>query len=146
MVGDKEIRQAIYERLNVTELTSLLGEPKAPVHGIANSAASYPLCAYEKQSGVTVSGFLRRSLSSSPDPSLRNMIWQVQGVSVDRAGPAEDIDLAVTRLLHQRPLSVAGRSPNWGALFRVSDVRYSEAEEQTVYWHVGGLYRLGVAD
>jgi hypothetical protein len=139
MVGDKAVRQAIYQKLNVASVTNLLGSGSASlVHAVARPTAAYPLCVFSKQSGIT------DSLTFGGD-HMDNDLWLVKGVArAVSASTAEDIDKAAFDLLHFGTLTITGAQRLF--LARESDVSFAETQGDTTFWHVGGLYRLRYQD
>ena len=139
MVNTKAVRQAIYERLNVSAVTSLLGAGSSSlVHGVARSTAAYPICVFQQQSGVT------DSLTFGGD-HMDNDLWLVKGVArATSSSAAEDIDKAANDLLHFGDLTITGADDMY--LARESDVEYVETVGDVQYRHVGGLYRLMYQD
>jgi hypothetical protein len=135
VVSDKQVRQAIYVKLNVSAVTSLLGSGSASlVHGVGQPSASYPLCVFNKQSGTTAD-------MSMGGTHLNDHVWLVKGVTrATSASLAEDIDKAAYDLLHFGDLTITGADDLY--LSRESDVNYSESQGDSTFWHVGGLYRL----
>lgn len=135
MVSDTAVRQAIYQRLNVASVTGLLGAGSASlVHGVAHPTATYPLCLFNKQAGTTTELAMGGS-------HMTDHIWLVKGVvRATSASVAESIDKAAFDRLHFGSLSITGGDDLF--LARESDVNYPETSGDTVFWHVGGLYRL----
>jgi hypothetical protein len=135
VVSDKAVRQALYQKLNVSSVTSLLGSGSASlVHGQGQPSSSYPLCVFFKQSGTTTSLAFKGS-------HMTDHIWLVKGVTrAPSASLAEDIDKAAHDLLHFGSLTITGADDLF--LSRESDVNFAENRDADVFWHVGGLYRL----
>lgn len=141
MVNNKAIRQAIYEKLNVAGVTTLLGSGSASlVHGLAPPTATYPLLVYNKQSGTPSKAFGNTVFDSH--------LWLIKGVTKNKDRPAssaaEDISKAVNDLLDFGTLTITG-----GTLLhltRESDVDYIETDGDQVYSHRGALYRVVIAD
>lgn len=138
MVNTKAVRVAIYQRLNVASVTSLLGSGSASLaHEVAQPTAAYPLCVFHKQAGTVT------DLAMSGD-AFKDHVWLVKGIAKGDPGtsasPAEDIDKAVNDLLHYGDLTISGASDLF--LARESDVEYTETDGDVQYRHVGGLYRL----
>jgi hypothetical protein len=135
VVSDTAVRQAVYQKLNVSSVTSLLGSGSASlVHAEAPPSASYPLCMFHKQSGVTDN-------LAMGGTHMNNQLWLVKGVTrAPSASLAEQIDKAAYDLLHFKALTITGADDLM--LSRESDVNYSELDGDTKFWHVGGLYRL----
>ena len=140
MVNEKAIRQAIYQKLNVAAVTSLLGSGSASiVHGVAPSAARYPLCLFQRQSDVST---LRFGGNAYDD-----QLWLVKGVVRLEGGNvspslAEDIDKAVRDLLDFGTLTISGADDMH--LARQTGIEYPEVEGDTIYRHAGSIYRLAV--
>jgi hypothetical protein len=133
MVSDTVVRQAIYTRLNVAGITTLLGSGSAGIrHGVAPSDVAYPLLIFNKQAGTTT--------NRMGGEAFKAHVWLVKGVSQVSAGAAEAIDKAANDLLHFGDLTITGADDMY--LSRESDVNYAEFQGDTTFWHVGGLYRL----
>jgi hypothetical protein len=135
MVSDTAVRQAIYQKLNVSSVTSLLGSGSASlVHAEAPPTANFPLCMFNKQSGIT-------DHMAMGGTHMNSHLWLVKGVTrAPSASLAEQIDKAAYDLLHFGSLTITGADDLM--VSRESDVNYSEIDGDTKYWHVGGLYRL----
>lgn len=138
MVNNKAVRQAIYQKLNVAAVTSLLPSGSAGiVHGVASPTAAFPICVFHKQAGTTTNRF--------GGEAFKAHVWLVKGVAkAPSPSAAEDIDKAVNDLLHFGTLSITGADDMH--LARESDVEFTETQGDTQYQHVGGLYRLVVQD
>lgn len=139
LVSSKLIRQAIYEKLNVASLTTLLPSGSAGiVHATAPASAQYPICVFQKQSGITT------HLSMGGD-AAKSQLWMVKGVAKGTGqSAAEDIDKAATDLLHFGSLNISGADDMY--LAREGDIDYPETSGDTQFRHVGGIYRLIVQD
>lgn len=137
MLSTKVIRQSIYQKLNVSAVTSLLGSGSASLaHKSAQSTALYPLCIFSKAAG-------RNDDLTFGGDANRNQVWAVKGiVRGTSASVAEDIDKAVADLLHFGTLTISGGSTLY--LAREGDIDYPEYDGDQTYHHVGGLYRLKV--
>lgn len=135
MVSTKAVRQAIYQKLNVAQVTSLLANGSAGIyHAVAPPTASYPLLIFNKQSGVN-------DLKVMGGDDARNTLWLVKGVAkATSSSTAEDIDAAANAVLHFGDLTITGADDLY--LARESDVEYVETAGDTQYRHAGGLYRL----
>lgn len=133
MVSDKAVRQGLYQKLNVSAVTTQLGSGSASLfHGEAPADATYPLIIFYKQSGTP-----RLALGGQ---AFKSALWLVK--AIDRSGSsskAEDIDKAVNDALDFKVLSVTGARNLF--LARESDVDYSEIDEGQQYRHHGALYR-----
>lgn len=139
MVSTKLVRQALYQRLNVSGVTSLLASGSASLyHGVAPQNAAYPLLVFNKQSGIN-------DLKVFGGDDARNTLWLVKGIArATSSSAAEDIDAAANTRLHFGALSIAGADDMY--LARESDVEFVETFGDTQYRHVGGLYRLVYQD
>lgn len=139
LVSNKLIRQAIYEKLNVASLTTLLASGSAGiVHAVAPPSAAYPLCVFQKQAGLV------DQLAMGGD-AAKNQLWVVKGVVRGTSqSVAEDIDKATTDLLHFGSLNISGADDMY--LAREGDVEYPEVSGDAQFRHVGGIYRLIVQD
>jgi hypothetical protein len=138
MVSNKQVRVALYTKLNVASVTSLLGAGSASIHhAVAPPQATYPLIVFSKSSGTQVNAF--------GDEAYKTTLWLVKGiVNAKSASTAEDIDKAVFDRLNFSTLSITGADDL--AVFRESDVEYPETQGDDVYHHCGGLYRIAYQD
>lgn len=136
MVSNKAVRQALYKKLNVSTVTSLLGSGSASlVHEVAPPSAKFPICVFAKQSDTSTQRFGGNAYDSH--------VWMVKGVVRDTsASAAEDIDKAVRDLLDFGSLTISGGDLMY--LARISGIEYQENDGDQVFRHVGGLYRLVV--
>lgn len=136
MVSNKAIRQAIYQKLNVSSVTTLLGSGSASlVHSIAPPSAVYPICLFNRQADTSTLRFGGNAFD--------NQVWQVKGiVRATSSSVAEDIDKAVRDLLDFGSLTITGGTLMHMA--RTSGFEYTENEGDEVYRHVGSLYRVVV--
>lgn len=139
MVSTKAVRQAIYQKLNVSSVTTLLaGGSAGIVHAVAPPTASYPILVFNKQSGITTA-------TGQGGEELKNTLWLVKAVArATSSSAAEDIDKAANDLLHFGDLTITGADDMY--LARESDVEYVETVGDTQYRHVGGVYRLMYQD
>jgi len=138
MVNNKAIRQAVYQKLNVASVTSLLANGSASIHhSVAPPTATYPLLIFGKQSGTTV--------NRMGGEAYKSTLWLVKGIArATSSSAAEDIDKAAFDLLHFAALTITGGDDMY--LARESDVEYTETSGDTQFRHVGGLYRLTYQD
>lgn len=134
MVSAKAIRTALYTKLNVSAVTSLLPSGSAGlVHGVAPSSATYPICVFHQQASTSTLRMGGNAYDSD--------IWLVKGVSkASSASLAEDIDNEVRTLLDFGTLTVTGGTLMHMA--RESGVSYTETDGDIQYRHQGSLYRL----
>jgi hypothetical protein len=143
----RNIRRAIYGKLNVSALTNQLGTPAhgaAIYYETAPETAVFPLVLFNKQSGVPTDALGFRRLTPAPvDVRLEDTdIWLIKGVTRDSsADVAESIAGQIQLLLNDKPLSPAG-GLEVVYLRRQSDVDYGEVIEGVQYKHSGSLYRL----
>lgn len=134
MVSNKAVRQALYEKLNVSAVTSLLGDGSASLrYRFAPDGTDFPLCIFAKQSDTSTYRFGGNAFD--------NHIWLVKGVvRADSPSVAEEIDAAARTLLDFGTLTITGATQMF--LARQSGLSYQEAEGDQIFHHVGGLYRL----
>lgn len=133
MVSETRIRQALYQKLNVAQLTGLLGSGSASLsHGPNENDAHYPLCQFDKNSGLT-------DMRAFGGDHAQNELWVVKGIA-KTASQAEAVDKAAFDLLDFGDLTITGADDMY--LARESDLSYPETQGDTVFWHVGGIYRL----
>ena len=135
MVSPKELRKAIYGRLNVSSVTSLLAEGSASLfHDVARANAIFPFVVFNEVSEVDVNQTFGGGQQES-------RLWQVKAVDHNTtASVAEDIDAACAERLHYAPLTVTGGIVLY--LTRESGVAYAETDGDEQYRHKGGLYRV----
>jgi hypothetical protein len=134
MVSGKVIRQALYEKLNVAAVTTLLAEGSASlIYSVAPAGKQYPVLIFNKQSGTPTHQFGGSHFDSQ--------IWLVKSI-VKGGSPsrAEEIALAVSEQLDFQTLTISGASVMH--LGRESDVDYTEEADGELYRHAGALYRL----
>jgi hypothetical protein len=127
-------RRALYERLaGDATLTGLLSVPDAIYHQVAPQSAAAPFVLFHKQAGTPGWQFAGAHIQSE--------LWLVKGVDVGpSAGRAEDIAARLDELLTDAPLTVAGRLLL--AVFRDSDIDYSEQHGADTWRHCGALFRV----
>ena len=134
MVSNKALRQALYLKLNVSAVTTLLGSGSAGlVYAVSPPSATYPICVFTQQSSVSRHSMKAQAFDSST--------WMVKGV-VRSTTPsaAEDIDAAARTLLDHSSLTITGGTALY--LARQTGLSYVEVDGDQMYQHVGGLYRL----
>ena len=138
MVSTKAVRTALYTKLNVASVTTLLGSGSASlIHAVAPATATYPLVIFNKQAGTTTDRF--------GGDAYKDHVWLVKAVTrATSSSVAEDIDKAINDLLHFGTLTITGGTLMHMA--RESDVDYTETSGDQQYRHAGGLYRLVVQD
>lgn len=138
MVSNKAVRQALYEKLNVASVTSLLGSGSASlVHALSGRSAAYPLCVFAKSGDTTT---LRMGGNA-----FDTQTWFVKGVVRDfTPSVAEAIDKAARDLLDFGSLTIAGGEAMFVA--RISGTEYAETVDDNTYRHVVSLYRLTVQE
>ena len=138
MVTNKAVRQAIYQKLNVASVTTLLAQGSASIyHAVAPPTATYPLLVFNKQAGTQVQVF--------GDEAFRTTLWIVKAIAKGKsASLAEDIDKAVFDRLNFSTVTITGASTMY--LARESDVEFPETQGDDIYHHVGGIYRLSYQD
>jgi len=138
MVSNKAVRQAIYQKLNTSSVTSLLANGSASLyHGVAPQNAAYPLLVFNKQAGTQI--------NRMGGEAYRDAVWLIKAIArATSSSAAEDIDKAVFDLLNFGTLSITGA--NTMLVARESDVEFVETSGDTQYRHVGGLYRIAYQD
>ena len=145
-VSDKDVRQAIYERLNGdTNVTGKLANTNQGGinHAVAPSNRDYPLVIFHKQSGTPTNlvGFGERWRDSTEE----NQLWLVKAIAKGNAGSAEAAAHAIANRLDGGGVS-GGTLPGSGGtllhMARESDVSYAEVQSGETYFHHGALYRV----
>lgn len=136
MVNNKAIRQALYERLNVPAVTTLLANGSASlIHAVAQPNADYPLVIFHKQAGTPT-----HQMGGS---HYDTQVWLVKAiVRGGSSSQAEDIADAAADRLDFGFLAITGGQLM--SLIRQSDVDYTETDGDQVYRHHGALYRVQV--
>ena len=131
-----EVETALYSRLTGTAmLTPLLATQTSVYHSIAPQGAAYPLVIVNRQAGSDDNKSPRRA---------RQLLYLVKAVSNKSMKEAGAIDKEIDKALHDQALSITGWSNYW--LMRETDVQYVEvAEDDRVYYHSGGIYRMRIA-
>lgn len=136
MVSNKAVRQALYEKLNTSSVTTPLATGSASLfHAVAPSSAAYPLVIFNKQAGTPT-----HQMGGSHYDS---QIWLVKAIVKGGSSSAgEDIAKAIADRLDFASLTISGGETMH--LARESDVDYTEVESGETYRHHGSLYRLTV--
>lgn len=134
MVSAKALRQAIYTKLNVASVTTSLASGSASLHhSVAPSSASYPLVVFNRQASTESLMFGGTAIESD--------VWMVKAVAKgNSSSAAEDVDKAVSDVLHFKPLNITGANDMY--LARETAIDYSEVVEGEVYRHHGHNYRV----
>lgn len=137
MVATKAIRQGLYQKLNVSSVTTLLASGSASLHhAVAPASASWPLVVFQKQAGTPV--------ARMGGQAMKNDLWLVKAIDRNTSSSrAEDIDAAINTVLDYQTLAVAGGENLF--LARQSDVDYLETVGDQVFRHHGALYRVTTA-
>lgn len=138
MVSNKQVRVALYTKLNVASVTSLLATGSASIyHGVAPQNSAFPLLVFSKQSGTEV--------DRMGGEAYRTTLWTIKAIARGTSSStAEDIDKAVFDLLHFGTLTITGADTMFMA--RESDVEFVETSGDVQYRHVGGVYRVAYQD
>lgn len=138
MVSNKAIRQALYQKLNVSSVTTLLGSGSASlVHDVAPPSATFPVCVFSKSTDTSTLRMGGNAFDSH--------VWMVKGVvRGTSASAAEDIDAAARALLDFGSLTITGG--NLMHLARIGGMEYTETEGDQIYHHCGSTYRLVVQE
>lgn len=137
MVNEKAVRQAIYEKLNVSAVTSKLAGGSAGLfHAAADQGAPFPFLVFNKQTGIPI-----RTLKGA---QLNNTLWAVKAVvQTDVPGSpsaAEEIAKLADDELDGQSLNISGGTHRF--LMREGDIDFAEIDGDTAYHHHGHLYRL----
>lgn len=129
------LETAIYSRLSGgTALTALLGGTAA-YNTVLPGSASYPAVVFQLQGGGDENLTPRRS---------KSLLYTIKAISATGAKQAGAVDAEIDTLMHGRPLTVSGYTNFW--CMRESDVSYAEPNGAGgYYWHVGGVYRIRLA-
>jgi hypothetical protein len=129
------LETALYSRLSGgTALTGALGGT-AIYNTVVPVNATFPACVFQLQGGGDENITPKRS---------KSLLYTVKAVSATSAKAAGVIDAEIDTLLHGKPITVTGYTNFW--LFRESDISYAEPNGAGgYYWHVGGVYRIRLA-
>ena len=129
-----EIRKALYARLaGDAALTALLATPTSIYHSVAPQDAQTPFVTLAKQAGDPRWQFAGAHVQSE--------VWTVKAVDQNStASRVEDIAARVDVLLTDAPLTVTGRVLL--AIYRASDVEYTETSGGDLFFHVGAMFRV----
>lgn len=127
-------RSALYARLSGdATLTGLLATPTSIYHQVIPQTAAFPALVFQKASGTPDWQFAGASVQQD--------VWIVKAVDkASSATKAEAIAARIAAVLTDAPLGIAGSVLL--AVFRESDIDYSEADGADIYRHVGARYRL----
>lgn len=136
------VATALYQRLTgAAALTALLASPTSVYQRrVPQGDGRYPCVLFQKQAGTDDNDNPHRA---------RQLVYLVKGIVADprsggRSGTnAGAIDDQIDAALSMRPLTVTGWTNFW--LARESDVDYEEDDAGKRFYHVGGLYRLRIA-
>lgn len=125
--------EALYNKLNVSAVTDLLGGEARIYKSVAPAGVSLPYVLYEHVSGG----------DENVTPSrTRNVVYTVKAVATTAAG-AEEIDEQIDAQLHRQILSVTGWQNFW--LVREEDMALAvEVDGGGVHHHVGAQYRIRI--
>lgn len=131
------VRQALYAALAAdATLTGMLDAPTGIFHAVAPQNAGTPFVTLQKQAGTPDWQFGGEHIQSE--------LWTIK--AVDRATSAtraEDVAARIDVLLNDADLTIAGR--DLLAIYRESDVEYTETADGGTYFHVGAMYRIQTA-
>lgn len=126
-----ETRRAIYERLNSDATLDTL--TTGIHHAVAPQTAALPVVVFNRQAGTPTWQFAGAHIQSD--------VWQVKAVDkAPSASRAEDIAARIDALLTDAPLEVDDRIVL--AIYRESDVEFTETSDGQTYHHIGALYRV----
>jgi hypothetical protein len=137
-VAIKERREAIFDLLDVSAVTSLLHAAPASrstsiFHEQAPDDAEPPYIIFDKQNG-------RPDLMTFKDGHEQNDVWLIKAVVRGSAVTAENIADAIYNAVHDKSVTVNGSPALW--LRREMDVDYWEDVEGDRWDHVGFQFRL----
>ena len=131
------INAAIYAKLNVSSLTSLLATTNTPssiFHLQAVDGAAYPFVVFNKMSDAEPNDTAHRVIDT---------IYQVRGFTRTSAAAADAIALAVDALLHRVTLSITGYAVL--RVYRTGGLEFIENQQSTdKVYSAGSLFRITV--
>lgn len=127
-------RTALYARLTGdATLTGLLATTTSIYHQVAPATAAAPFLIFNKQAGTPNRQFAGAHVQSE--------LWLIKGVCLGAsASAAESIAARADTVLTFAPITITGRALL--AIYRESDVSYSEQSGADVYHHEGFLARI----
>jgi len=130
-------RTALYVRLSGdATLAALLASPQSIYYQVAPQTATFPYVVLSKSAGTPDWQFA--------GAHVQQEVWVCKAIDkASSAGRAEQIAARIDDLLTDQPLTVDGGLAL--AVFRESDISYSETSGADVFRHDGGLYRLVTA-
>lgn len=102
---------------------------------VAPQGASLPYVVFFVSAG--------RDINSSPRRA-RDYVVTVKAVTDAGVKAATELDGEIDAILHDAELDITGWGNYW--TMRESDIMYTEVGGNTLYWHVGGQYRIRVAE
>lgn len=118
-----------------TALTALLSGTASVYADVVPPEESFPCVVYQDQGGGDE--------NLSPHRT-KSVLRTVKAISATSKVAAEDIDAQIDALLHDAPFAVTGWSHIW--CMREADISYTETNpEGRAYFHVGGVYRMRLA-
>jgi hypothetical protein len=134
-VNSKEVRKAIYNKLNVSAVTGSLSQGSASlVHSAASSGKTFPMLVFSRASSTP------RARAFTGE-QMEDDLWQVKVITKDSSSSvAEDVDYRAGTVLHHQPLNISGGQDLY--LARESAIDYTEIIEGQQYRHHGHYYRL----
>jgi hypothetical protein len=129
------INTALYTKLNVSQLTSLLDDENTPssiFHGQAPDGSNYPFVVFNKMSDTQLTDSAHW---------VANVLYQVRGFTKESAGAADLIADQIDGLLHNASLSITGFAQI--RLKREGGIEFVETMPgtETVY-SAGSIFRL----
>ncbi len=135
MVSSKAIRVALYNKLNVSAVTTSLAAGSASlIHSSAPTNVAYPMLVFSRASETTTA-------MSFGGSHMDDDLWQVKVVAKDSSSSvAEDTAKAVYDALHFQPLNITGAEDLY--LAREGAIDYTEVVSGVQYRHHGHYYRL----
>lgn len=142
MVSAKQVRTALYQKLNVASLTTQLAQGSASlIHSVASPSSAYPLVIFSEQSSTVMARSFGGTAVSDTGFPVDSQLWLVKAIAKGGSSSvAEDVDATIAGLLDFQQLTITGADHMY--LARESAVAYAEVVEGETYRHHGHLYRL----
>ena len=134
MVSAKQVRTAIYQKLNVAAITASLANGSASIHhAVAPSDAAYPMLLFNLQAETPTHQFTGAHFDAQ--------VWMVKAIAKGgSSSTAEDLAKAIADRLDFKGLAITGADDMY--LAREGGINYVEVVSGDVYRHHGNLYRL----
>jgi hypothetical protein len=136
-MNENDVEKALYDKLGTTSaLTTLLADGSASIYnGQVLQGDSFPVVVFSFQSGTDDNKTPNRA---------KQFLYLIKSVTSTKLQDSGDIDAEVDTALHNSSLAISGYTNYW--LMREQGVRFTElGEDGKRYYHVGGIFRIRIA-